>query len=100
MNLDKDKIHLIYFEEHLEEWVETVDYAEYSRDEPRWGWRRYIKVEEFDNVKEAIERAAELLERVDYDFNVKFVGLFKGNELLYGPRYIESEVQEINQPQF
>lgn len=92
---DSNKFYLIYFEEHLEEWWETVDYTEYSRDELRWDWEKFIRIEEFDDLREAFHRAAELSSSVDYDYIIHFIGLFKGGKLLYGPKYIDRVIYEL-----
>ncbi|WP_456478697.1 hypothetical protein [Geoglobus ahangari] len=97
MQFDKDKFHLVYFEAFLEEYNEEVDYAEYSRVEPRWEWKRFIRVESFRDLKEAFERAAELLWTADYDDHVEILGIFRGNEMIYSRADVVRIANEIHQ---
>jgi len=88
VKFDRDRFHLVYFEAFLEEYNEEVDYAEYSRVEPRWEWRKHIKIESFENLKEAFERAAELLWIAEYDYRVEILGIFKGDEMIHDPKEV------------
>ncbi len=96
MQFDRDKFHLVYFEAFLEEYYEEVDYAEYSRVEPRYEWKKHLKIESFDGEREAFERAAELLWLVDYDHHIDFLGIFKGDVMVYNSREVNKIADEIH----
>ena len=88
MQFDRDRFHLVYFEVFLEEYWETVDFGEYDRDILRHEWKRFIRVESFENLKEAIEKAADLLQLVDYDHDIEFIGIFEGDKMIYGRKWV------------
>jgi len=92
VRLDGDGFHLIYLEAFLEEYSEEVDYAEYSRVEPRWEWRKHLRIESFDSLDNALERAAELLWTAEYDYRVEILGIFRGDEMIYDKK----EVMELS----
>ncbi|AIY90040.1 hypothetical protein GACE_0995 [Geoglobus acetivorans] len=88
-------MYLVYFEEILNEYWETVDYSEYCREEPRFTWERYLKIECFEREGEALNRAAELIHLVDGDYNIQFIGVFRGNKMVYGSEYVHRVANEL-----
>ncbi|AIY91131.1 hypothetical protein [Geoglobus acetivorans] len=97
MQFDRWKYYLIYIEEFLEEYWETVDYSEYSRDEPRYEWKSFIKVEECRYVEDAFEIAWDLLNSIDYDHRITFIGIFKGDKMLYDSKDVVRIANEVHQ---
>ena len=97
MEFKKDKYYLVYLEKHLiERWI-TVEYGEYDREILTHDWETFIGVEEFANIIELYRRVVELVEMVDYDFDIKFIGVFEGNRLIEGPRAIMRKADELLQ---
>ena len=87
------RMRLVYIEKFLEEYLEEVDYAEYSRIEPRYDWNVYLKIEEYESLKEIIERVRELFECEDYDYEIEIIGVFNDkNKRIYTGRHLLSEI--------
>ena len=97
MRFEKDKYYFVYLERHLIEKWETVEYSEYDREIQVHYWETFIGVEEFANIIELYRRVVELVERIDYDFDIKFIGVFEGNRLIECPRAIERKADELLQ---
>lgn len=86
---------LVYFEKFLTEYWEEVDYPDFSRAEPRWKWETYLKIEDFEDASDAIKRAGELMQMIDYDHDIVILGIFKEGKMVYSPDIVRLYAEDV-----
>jgi hypothetical protein len=91
---EEGKYYLMFLERRLEVRPGSLSLGEYDIDISLHVWREYIRVEECRYLSDALTLAREIAQAEDYDYRVKFVGIFRGHERVYWPDDIHREIQE------
>jgi hypothetical protein len=90
--MDKDKHYLVYLQKWLVERPVVVELPTHDIYTSVFEWEARLVIEEVE-WENWIKRAWELSEMIDWDRDIKFIGLFKGDRRIYKESRILEEIE-------
>ena len=99
IKFEDNRYYLIYLEEVLDEWYESVElglpWDPHDKDILRHSRTRRVRIESYGNIIAVYSRISELLRNQDYDISYRFIGVFKGSRMIDDPEAIMAKVEKL-----